>query len=117
MKKYYKNKCNTVNCKNSSDNAVLIKIKNKKMIVQLCTSCKYNIKKDDEKKFNENDSLNYNFCPILDQITIIHASSSLLEMEFSEHIADEMRIYTNRIKKSINQIVEHVSEFQTPVKD
>lgn len=107
MKNYYKNRCHTDGCENSGENAVLIQIENNKIIIQVCEQCKELINVNNTKSKNE---FSENYLEIMDPISVISISLENMELRFSEVMDNEMKIPMKRMRRSIDKLVDHVTD-------
>ena len=89
MKTYYKNRCHTNDCKNSGENAVLIQIKNDKIIIQVCEKCKELINNNNTKSKNETSN---NYLSILDPISVMSMTLENMELRFNDVMDNEMKV-------------------------
>lgn len=108
LKNYHKNRCHTDGCKNSGENAVLIQVKENKIIIQVCEMCKELINGNNTK--SKNSSSDCNYIPMLDSITVISMTLENMEKRFSTVMSNEMKIPINRMRRSIDNIIDHVIE-------
>jgi len=109
VKTYHKNRCHTNGCKNSGDNAVLIQIKNHKLIIQVCDICKQQIDNRDIAKVKDS-SFSCNSCSIIDPISVIAVTLENMELRFPREMNNEMKIPMKRMRRSIDKIIKHVTE-------
>ena len=63
----------------------------------------------------ENNEI-YNFCKIIDPISVISASIGVLELKYSSEINEDVQMRLDKIQRAINEIIEHVNVHQTPNK-
>ena len=106
MKTYYKNRCHTNGCENSGENAVLIQIKNNKIIIQVCEKCKELINDNNTKSKNETSN---NYLSILDPISVMSMTLENMELRFNDVMDNEMKVPMKRMRRSIDKLVDHVS--------